>query len=209
MKCQNNKTLIMYLIKEATVENETIKIYQDDQAESPRSWDNLSQMVFFGNHKHLGDDHNIELPSFDSREDFKSRGAELLKKIFNIAYICPVNMYQHSGTSISTDSGYPFNCSWDSGTIGFVIVTKEAVKENWSIKRVTKKYKKHAQEIAEAEVKTLNTWISGEVYGYQVEGAEGDCVDSCWGFYGTDNNTNGIKDHIDEKFYEALEIEVG
>lgn len=199
----------MYLVKEATVENETIKIYQDDQAETPRNWDNLAQMVFFGNHKHLGDKHDIELPSFESREDFKINGAEYLKKKLNVAYICPVNLYQHSGTSISTNSGYPFNCRWDSGTVGFVVVTKEAVRENWSVRNVTKKYREMAEAIAEAEVKTLNTWISGEVYGFQIEDAEGEHIDSCWGFYGDDNNNNGIKDHINEKFYEALEIKVG
>ena len=197
----------MEIIKK--VGNETIEISQDTNCESPRLWDNLSTMIFFGNHKHLGDSHDIELPSFNSRQDFIEGGAEILKKKLNVASISPVHLYSHSGTCIGTSDGYPFNCPWDSGTIGFVVVTKEDIRENWNIKRVTKQYIQEAQKIANSEVEVLNYWISGEVYSYTILDEDENIIDSCGGFFGDDMNTNGMKEYIDEKFHNSLDIEVG
>jgi hypothetical protein len=194
------------MITEFTLGNETIKIVNDTDSESPRNWYNLSEMIFFGRHNHLGDKHNINLPDYDSRDSFKIDGAEKISKELDCAVVIPVNLYQHSGTSISTSNGYPFNCRWDSGTIGFVVVTKKDIRENWGIKNVTKKYIKMANDIAVSEVDTLNNWISGEVYGFEVTDENGDHIDSCYGFYGDNLSTNGISEHIEDKWYEGLEI---
>jgi hypothetical protein len=40
------------------------------------------------------------------------------------------------------------------------------------------------QEVAEAMIKDWQSYMDGEVYGYRVEDAEGNDVDSCWGFIG-------------------------
>ena len=48
------------------------------------------------------------------------------------------------------------------------------------------------------EVKTYSQWLSGSVYGYQVEAKENnkiECDDSCWGFYGYEWDKNGLLDH--------------
>jgi hypothetical protein len=179
-------------IKTVIHNGKTIKIYQDETPETPRSWDNLAQMVFFGNKKYLGDKHEIKLGSFQGREDFIVEGARALaKQIKDIVVCLPVHMYSHSGERISTSDGYPFNCPWDSGTIGFVIVTKQAIRENWSIKKVTKKLIEQSKLQAEGEVETLNDYITGNIYGYQIVDENGNDLDSCWGFYG-DIETSGI-----------------
>jgi hypothetical protein len=178
---------------------ETLNIYPDEMGQSPREWDNLCKMVFFGNHRHLGDKHNVQLDeTFTSREDFMERGAELVTKQLDAAVCIPIHLYSHSGTSISTSYSYPYNCRWDSGTIGFAVVTKEAIRNEYSVKRVTKKLIEKATSVAEAEVETLNQYISGEVYGFEVIDKDGKQIDSCWGFFGCEITTNGILDHVDE-----------
>lgn len=195
-----------YVVKEAKVGNETVKIVQDNSCESPRDWDNLAMMVFAGGHSHLGDSHNVNFNQFfSSRHDFIERGEEIVRKHFKDVAICyPVHLYEHSGTSISIDYSGQYTCRWDSGTIGFAIVTKEAIRHNFGIKRVTKEYIEKADRILKGEIETLNQYVQGEVYGFEVEDEDGNYVDSCYGFYGSDIETNGIADYLEKKYLEVL-----
>ena len=174
-----------------TLETSTKKliIEQDEYAESPREWCNLSKMIFFGNHSHLGDNHNINSRDY---EDFNEM-EEALHKIYDIAVIKKIYGYSHSGLTISTS---PFSCPWDSGVLGFAIVTKEDVRENWSIKNVTKKYREHSERIIDGEIETLDQYVRGDVYSFIVEDLDGEVIDSCSGFYGDNPKTNGMTDHI-------------
>lgn len=196
-----------YVIKEQKVMNQTIKIVQDESPESPREWDNLTKMIFFGNYRHLGEEHDfIRNQSFNSRDEFITCGEDILRKeVKDIAICYAVHVYNHGGVSISIDDEYPYNDRWDSGTIGFVIITKEDIRKNWGIKNVTKKYIEQADKILRGEVKTLNYYISGEVYGFIIEDENGEHIDSCYGFYGSDIKTNGIAEHIGEEFVKVLE----
>ena len=191
---------------EFKVGNETLKIEQDTNPETPRDWDNLAQMIFTGKYRHLGDKHNVDFDGdYESRQDFIEDGDLSIEQTIKDVVVCKaVHLYSHSGEAISTDYSGNFACRWDSGTIGFAIVTKQAIRENWGIKRVTKKYIEQAEAILDAEVETLNNYISGEVYGFTVEDDEGEHIDSCWGFYGSDLKTNGILDHVDEKFHKQI-----
>lgn len=211
-------------IEEFTVGNETLKIYHHDNAD-PREWDNLSQMIFTGSWKHLGDKHDVNFDGgFDSRQHFIDGGELAVRKQLKDVVICkPVHLYNHSGITISTSYSYPYNCRWDSGTCGFLVVTKQDIRDNWNIKRVTQHYIDWAEKIAEAELKTLDQAVRGEVYGFvhekeieierEINGEINgeieievivETIDSCWGFYGDDWMKNGMTDHVDEKFHEAL-----
>lgn len=74
-------------------------------------------------------------------------------------------------TSVGDRLEYPFNCEWDSGTEGIVLV--KAGLEN-----VSKKVRTLAA--------TLTDWTNGSYYGYTIEDKEGEEVYSCWGFLGYD-----------------------
>ena len=195
----------MSTVKKATVGNKTVKIVLSEHNESPREWCNLATMVFTGKHKHFGDEHKVDFSEgFSSRQDFIERGEELVRKqIKDVAVCLPVHLYEHSNVSISTNSGYPYNCEWDSGTIGFVVVTKSAIRDNFSVKRVTQEKIDRAIQIAEGEVETLSDYIRGDVYGFVIE-EDGEEVDSCYGFYGDNFETNGIKDYLDDDLFEAV-----
>jgi hypothetical protein len=179
-----------------------LKIYQDsDLTENPRSWDNLAKMIFFGKHKHYGDAHDITLNgSYDSREDFIIEGAISVAKQMDAAVLRPVHLYSHGGETISTSYSYPYNCRWDSGTVGFAVVTKEDIRKEYNVKRITKALIEKATEVLEGEVKTLDQYISGEVYWFKLEDKEtGEVLDSCSGFYGSDMKTNGILEYINDE----------
>jgi hypothetical protein len=115
----------------------------------------------------------------------------------------PVSLYDHSGLTMWVgDRPHPFDAAgWDSGQVGWIYVTKEQIRKNWGIKRVTKKYWKRAEEILEAEVKTVDQYLRGDIYGFVIETVDGEELDSCWGFYGDDPEKNGMKDHIEERYH--------
>ena len=197
-----------YVIKEAILGNERVRIVQDEDVETPRNWSNLSKMIFTGGHKHLGDKHEVDFDEeFDSRQDFIERGEEIVRKHFKDVAVCyAVHMYKHSGESISIDYSGQYTCRWDSGTIGFAIVTKEDIRKEYNIKRVTQKYIEKCENIVRGEIETLDQYISGEVYGYVVEDKDENVIDSCYGFFGDDIEKNGISDYLEEKYVKALVV---
>jgi hypothetical protein len=178
-----------------------LKVIHDYNAESPRAWDNIGTMVCFHNRYDLGDNHNY------NADDYSGWG-EMEKAIIkqdNVAVILPLYLYDHSGQSISTS---PFSCRWDSGQVGFIVVSKKKALEEFGGKIVTKKLKERLEKILEGEVETYNKYIEGEVYGFQIVDEDDEVIDSCYGFYGTDFATNGMLDYIDHKLLGVAEGEV-
>jgi len=45
---------------------------------------------------------------------------------------------------------------------------------------------KTAKKVVKSEIEVLNMWLAGEVFGYVLEGPNGEHVDSLWGLYGLD-----------------------
>lgn len=44
----------------------------------------------------------------------------------------------------------------------------------------------------ESAVKLYGAWAWGDVYGYVIESPDGETLDSCWGYYGTDHDESGL-----------------
>lgn len=173
-----------------------LEIVHDSCAESPREWDNLSTILAGGNYSHLGDKHEFDLPNTNLQADL-----EYLMSHKDVAHVQLIFGYSHSGLTISLT---PYSCRWDSGVFGFLVITKAAIRKEYGIKRVSKQALAKAIEVAEAEVKVLDQYVSGEVYGFQIEDKNGEHIDSCYGFYGSDIKTNGIIEHIDEEWEEII-----
>ena len=70
-------------------------------------------------------------------------------------------------------------------------------------KNFTKALKDNALEIAKSEVETLDKYLRGDIYGYDINDGE----DSCWGYYGIDEAIVEAKGIIDYKIKnkEALQ----
>jgi len=161
--------------------NYILEIFPDEICESPRDWGNLGTMICFHRRYNLGDKHN-----------FSVEEAEKMVKGKDICVSLPLYLYDHGGITMSTGS---FSCKWDSGQVGWIFVTKEQVRKEYNVKRITKDIVKKVTRVLEGEVETYNQYLTGDVYGYRVSkitecnmGCEHkEQVDSCWGFYGEES----------------------
>ena len=178
-----------------------LKVVHDSSADSPRSWDNLGKMICFHNRYDLGDKHNYNADDYSGWEEMK----KVIIKEENPAIILPLYLYDHSGLTISTS---PFSCRWDSGQIGFVLVSKKQALEEYGGVRVSSKTKAKIESVLQGEVETYTQYVEGEVYGFQIVDEDDDIIDSCYGFYGTDFATNGMLDYIDHELLGVAEAEV-
>lgn len=175
-----------------------LKIWRDDSADSPRSWDNLGTMVCWHKRYSLGDRHDFETP-----QDFLDWA-----KRADIAVMLPLYLYDHGGLSMSTCGWrYPYNDPWDAGQVGWIYVTKSKLREERRVKRVTKKTISWAEDILRAEVETYDQYLRGEVYGftaYEIQDGDIAEIDSCGGFFGSDPEQNGMLDYVPRELCEVL-----
>jgi len=84
-----------------------------------------------------------------------------------------------------------FNDPWDSGQVGYIYATKEHIKKEYGVKRISKQLKAKVREILSAEIEEFSQYLNGEVYGFvhsKLEKCDHDHthkehINSCWGFY--------------------------
>lgn len=171
-----------------------LKIQYDQDNEGPREWDNLGTFVAWHRRYTVGD----EQPSEDPEEYRKALpDDEIILNVF---------MYEHGNVSYSTA---PFSCAWDSGQVGFIHC-------NPADEFAQGMEEEDIRKALAAEVETYSQWASGDVYGFILEEfipaecgdpdhGEWETSDSCWGFYGTDWETNGMSEHIPEELHHLLD----
>jgi len=166
-----------------TYKKHKIEIKYDDSPESPREWDNLC-IIHIAHRKYNFGDEN-----YNNRESIEEAEQEA---VANGDMVLPLYMYEHGGITISLS---PFSCPWDSFQVGFVQIPRKKVIEEFSNsgKNFTPKLKKRALEVAKGEVKTLDSYVRGEVYGYVVD----EDGDSCWGYYSIEDAMTEAKSIID------------
>ncbi|WNL50818.1 hypothetical protein RPALISO_231 [Ruegeria phage RpAliso] len=99
----------------------------------------------------------------------------------------PVWCYEHSGIAYRAAPANPFHCPWDSGQVGYVFVSREDVRKEYGVKRISAAVKAKALEVLKAEVEEYSKYANGECYGFRVlDEEDGEELDSCWGFLGFD-----------------------
>ena len=144
--------------------------------------------------------------SFSEREKL-----DMIEAIGEIVWL-PISMYEHSGISIwlGGKSGHP-DAQWDCSTIGFAYVEKCTAEKEGALRADKsglynghKSWQEWAYAMMEGEMETYNQYVTGEVFGYMVEGGDGYCEDSCWGFFGTEEIPRMIEEAKAEIDY-ALE----
>jgi hypothetical protein len=190
-----------YLVKQINLKDgNVLEIYQDTDAQNPRdtSYDegNVAIIAAFAKNYGLCDKAvpfgSADFGSFDEMEMH-------IKKELRAIVCLPLYMYSHSGITISTT---PFSCKWDSGQIGFVYTTAKRLSElgvNIKNDEDIVMYKERVKQMLLSEVNVFDQYLTGEVYSFSLKTKDGEELDSCHGFYGTDFKTNGILDHIDSE----------
>lgn len=204
----------------------TIEIERDEFNDSPRDWDNLGTMVTWHRRYPLGDeqpksdvdnwlsnmvDIHVEPPRGkdgyvtkqwddfidDLEAGYKNAIDKAWKLLQSHIVILDLYLYDHSGLTMSTS---PFSCPWDSGQVGFIYATKEDIRKEYNVRRISAKTLKKAISVLESEVKMYSQFLQGDVWGYLVEKGD-EFVDGCWGFYGHDyclSEAKNIVDHLVE-----------
>ena len=162
----------MIAIEKIQYNGHEILIFQDEFIYSPRYNDNICVFHIAYRRYPFGDKNYNDFESIHAAEkEAKQKGSIVL----------PLYMYDHSGQSISLNGNvYPYNDRWDAGKVGFVEVPKKAMIENFGKKIFTQSLKQKAIEVAESEVKEMDSFMRGEVYGYSID----EVKTECWGFIG-------------------------
>jgi len=184
---------------ESVVGDYTVTIARDEFPENPRTaFDQLGRMVCWHNHYSLGDEHGYETPlvlmhtlsglySDTPAEDLTEAQRDRIHDAANEkAIILPLYLYDHSGITMRCTQ---FNCSWDSGQVGYIYITLAELREYYSVKRVSQKLYNRAIKGLEAEVAEYDQYLTGDVYHYNIVKNVNDekvVIDSCGGFYGQD-----------------------
>lgn len=176
-----------------------IEINCDDCAESPREWDTLGTMICFHKRYDLGDKHDLRSEDFNNWEEIKNH----VEKEYNPLIILPLFLYDHSGISIKTFR-HGYHSSWDCGQVGYIFISKEKVKEEFTVKRITKALKEKIENLLIGEVETYNDYVTGNVYYFSCLDDE-KTIDSCGGFYGYDHEKSGLLEYAREAIDNYLE----
>jgi len=165
-----------------------VKIYPDEDPQSPRELDNLGTMVCFHRNYNLGDQKH----GFSDPNTLASHIKE--KKSISL----PIYMMDHSGQTISTDPTIfqAFDAQrWDWGQIGFIFVDPEKVKKEFKVKKITEKIRGKVISVLNQEIETYDQYMQGDVYGFVIEDENGNDINSCWGFYGLEDCLEQAKEN--------------
>ena len=130
----------------------------------------------------------------------------LIEKTITKHYITlPLYLFDHSGITIATR---PFSCPWDSGQVGYIHVSIKDILKEFNRKHMSKKLRQKAIDLMIGEVNSYDQYLTGEIYGYQIEPTDKnksiECDDSCWGFYGYEHDKSGLLESAKPSIYYAI-----
>lgn len=152
----------------------TVRIHYDSDPINPRKdYENLATLVCWHRRSNLGDA-NIEggTTAKELLRSLRAKGEKVLA-------LMPLYLYEHGGMTMSTGS---FSCRFDSGQVGWGYVTKASAEKMGCIGPTYDKA--FFEKAIEGDVETYDHYLTGQCYGYTVEDADGEEVESCWGFLG-------------------------
>lgn len=173
-----------------------LKIKHDSDPESPREWSNLGSFYTTKNNGYIS--REIEIDNFPFGSDADS-DIERLSKLGYIAI--PVSVYDHSGWRVFSGVAN----DWDSGCIGFYVVSREKIREDFECKRISKKLLTRVKNILENEIKEFDRYAQGDVWGFEIT-KDDEFFDSCWGFYEQDKFED-FRDHMMSYFPNEANID--
>lgn len=146
----------------------TVRLEQDTNTQSPAEWQDESAFLCAWHDRVF----YVAPPGIKGRFDAQA----VVEQYKDTHHIFFIEAYIHSGVvlALTGEGNFP-DRPWDvSGNIGAIFLARE----EW------KRRDKKARTYALAQVEAWNQYLNGGVYGYIVEDAGGETLNSCWGFYG-------------------------
>lgn len=179
----------MNLARKITHAGKVVNVYFDPEPLNPRKeWDNGTIMVHWHRRYDLGDKRIEKMTSGEMR-------IQAIEADDPILAILPLNLYDHSGLSVSTGD---FSCQFDSGQVGWVYINASKAREMGFSKEYTEKM---YEDILREEVKTYDAFLRGEVFGYEIVGKDGETLESCWGFFSQEDclsEGKSVAEHVED-----------
>lgn len=187
----------------------TIKIEYDMDPMNPRKeFDNMGTMVVWKRGYELGD----EQSSMDKYDYFAEviRGSTAGNGRMYNSYWYP--LYECGGGSDVRLCVGEWMEPYDDAVIGWIYVSKADVRKEYGIKHVKENYQLKVQEVLKGEVEEYNAYLNGEVYGWTVEGWDGEeynhVFESVWGYYDYDFCLSEAREYAEHLVRENGEAEV-
>lgn len=122
--------------------------------------------------------------------------------------IVPLWLMDHSNLSISCGDHNVYSDPWDSGQVGYIIVRKADILENWPDLTDDDAWRKKAREAIDAEVDIYDQYLKGDVWVYKLceQGEDGQLseLDMLGSFFGDDIFESGLADEVGFGFEDAL-----
>jgi len=146
-----------------------LEVDYDSEPMNPRTeWDNSTIMYCYHKNYLLGDVEESKKYKWwqDECSSWEEFG-KLLKRETKALCIMPLFLYDHSGITMSTGS---FQDRWDSGQVGFAVLTSELLKkQGWTTKMrrnwlKANKDKGGYEELIRSDVKTYDQYLRGEIF---------------------------------------------
>ena len=184
------------------------ELVYDQHATTPRECDNLGTILIAPNKSHWIANSDVAVDTsipfgknpFEHWENLRREQLKLKKS--DIAVVYPITKYEHGAISLSL--GY--TKGWDYTVSGFVYVTKDTLRKEYGVKRITKSMLNNAKNCLQTELDTLSSWLNGDCYGWQIKEysiaedglswQEVDTLDACWGYLDQDYARNDMKDAL-------------
>ena len=175
-----------------TIEKPRLVIKHDDSPESPREWDNLGYFITSERRYNCPDDNEtikriVEETQYDvnnTQEHADAIKLEIEEQTGEkVLYIAPVYRYEHGNVLYRRGTASGFDCS----NCGFYIVTDKTAD-------VLGTPADRFESVIDGELETYTAYVNGEVYGFMLYDENGDCVESCWGFYDIDDIKESLPD---------------
>lgn len=142
----------------------------------------------------------LEYQSLQAAIETYTKYASLVPASLKIIFV-PLYLYEHGDISISTSR---FSCKFDSGQTGWIYITLAKLNElGYRWKRLSANRLKKAIDLLTEEVFIYDQYLAGDVFQFDVEDCNGNVIDSCGGFYGSDFDSNGMKDHLSGDLWQA------
>lgn len=182
------------IIAMAEIGNMRVTVFYDENADDPREYsDCLGIMACFHKSYRIGDHlHEKEDP-------FEFQKWVTTSK--DVAVWLPIYMLDHSGLTIRT---YPFDDPWDSGLLGFIYTTKEAIRRWYGKKRISQKLLEEVRESLLEDVREMDCYLRGDVYCVTLEKGD-DIIDTTCGIYGYDSLKEVLTNELPEEFKPVVE----
>lgn len=158
----------------------------DDSPECPVDRDGQWRLISF-NRRHFNFQHPQDIEAaglgFSINADGSTDHVAIHRKL-EVGTAFVLSYFEHGNSLwMLADGPIPpaVEFQWDGVRVAGLLIWEHAVGDMGAKTRANR------MKDAQGFLDTYNAWANGQVYGYMLETANGEHIDSCWGFYDIDD----------------------